>query len=476
MDIIKIKDAFLLELWQAVSPAEYRQVIKFLESPLHNQRADVLALARFLVGTPAAALESLDKAAVFAAIFPGEPYDNRRFNHTCSFLSKRLERYLAWQEWTREKHGHDLYLCRALRRRGANRQFVRRAERLARDLETQPLRNAAVHLTRYLLESERYQHRVLHERETPTLLAGVTDPLNHFFVLENLRWSGTALALQARYGVSNLLPFAGAVLEQAGLADPAQRPEVAMMRLGYLTLNDVENEDHFRQFKTLLVEKDQLFSPPENRDLYLLAINFCLRRHNRGERPGYTREALDLYRHALEKGLLIEHQILQKFTFNNILRLACIAGERDWALYFLDTYQHYLPAEDRANTYRFNRACWHYLGGEYARVPALLQTFGFSDRDTQLSARQMLLRSYFELAEWQALESLLKSFYSFLRRRHDIGYQRRMYLNLIKFTRQLMAGPLAGRKAARLAERIRAEPYVAEREWLLGQLATGPGG
>ena len=84
----------------------------------------------------------------------------------------------------------------------------------------------------------------------------------------------------------------------------------------------------------------------------------------------------------------------------------------------------------------------------------------------------MLLRSYFELEEWQPLDSLLRSFYSFLRRRHDIGYQRPMYLNLIKFTRKLMAGPLARRKATQLAARIRAEPYVAEREWLLEKVGV----
>jgi hypothetical protein len=289
-------------------------------------------------------------------------------------------------------------------------------------------------------------------------------------MLEHLRWSGTALSLQARYGVANPLPFAAGVLEQASQADPAVSPELAIMRLGYLTLKDIDQESYFRQMKTMLVEKSHLFSPAENRDLYLLAINFCLRRHNRGEKPAFTLEALELYRKALEKGLLFEQGLLQKFAYNNILRLACIAGERAWARRFLDDYQRRLPAEDRANTYRFNLACWHYLGGEYARVPALLQTFDFSDRDTQLSARQMLLRSYFELQEWQALDSLLKSFYSFLRRRHDIGYQRTMYLNLIKFTKKLVSGPLPARKARLLAGRIRSETYVAEREWLLAKV------
>ena len=464
---------FVLELWKALDPSEHRAVLKFLDSPAHNQRADVRALAALLAATPPATLGSLDKKAAFEVVFPGEAYDNLRFNHTCSFLVQRIEAYLAWQEMERENPWRNWLLCRALRRRGMNEHFLRRTESAVQSLENQPLRNAEHHLVRFLLESERYQHRVLHERETPTGLARVTEPLDRFFTLENLRWAGTALSLNARYGAQNLLPFASPVLDHAAAADTERTPELVLMRLGYETLQDIENEDNFRQLKALIAEKNPLVSPAENRDLYLLAINFCLRRHNRGERPAYTREALLLYRDALERGLLFENGLLQKFTFNNILRLACTGGEREWASVFLEKYRHYLPTEDRENTYLFNLASWHYLGGDYAQVPTLLQAFDFSDRDTQLGARQMLLRSYFELQEWQALDSLLRSFYSFLRRRHDIGYQRLMYLNLIKFTRKLMAGPLTRRKAERLAERVRAEQYVAEREWLLEKLGAG---
>lgn len=465
-----MKNTLVLELWTGLLPGERRHFIKFLENPWHNQRTDVQALAGVLMATEAHEWAALDKRMVFEAIFPGQAFDNLRFNYTCSFLVQRLEAFFCWQEQEQEAYWRELSLCRALRRRGINGHFVRKSARFSTKLDEQPRRNAAHHLIRYLLETERYQHQVVHERETPSALSAITDPLNHFFMLENLRWAGTALALQARYGVQNPLPFANEVLAQAQAADPEQSPEIVLFQLSYLTLSDVENEGHFQQLKTLIATKSQLFSPVENRDLYLSAINFCLRRHNRGERPAYTREALELYRAALEQGLLVENGLLQKFTFNNILRLACIAGERPWARHFLDDYQHHLPAEDRANTYRFNLACWHYLGREYARVPTLLQTFDFSDRDTQLAARQMLLRSYFELREWQTLDSLLKSFYSFLRRRHDIGYQRLMYLNLIKFTRKLMSGPLTRRKAVALAERIRAEAYVAEREWLLEKL------
>jgi hypothetical protein len=467
-----MKSTFVIEIWKAVSPTEYRILLQFLDAPLHNQREDVRLLARLLADTPASDYDHLDKTSVFAFVFPDQPYDALKLNYTCSFLAQRIESYFAWQEMQTDGFWKELLLCRALRRRDVYAHYLRKTEKTIREMEAQPLRNATHHLFRYLLERERYEYRVLHERETPSDLTGVIEPLQHFFMLENLRWAGTALSLQARYGILNNWPFYTPVLEEAAKADVAYAPEIVLARLGYETLKDVENEENFRSLKALILEKGQLFSPGERRDIYLLAINFCLRRHNRGERPVYTKEALELYRAALKSDLFLENNLMQKFTYNNIVRLACIAGEWTWAKDFLETYQTKLPEEERENIYRFNLASWHYLAGEYSRVPALLQTFEYADRDTQLNARQMLLRSFFELQEWQALDSLLHSFYSFLRRRHDIGYQRLNYLNLIKFTRKLMKGALPRRKAMQLAARIRNEPYVAEREWLLGKLGV----
>jgi hypothetical protein len=461
---------FLLELWRAISPAEYRRLEKFLASPAHNQRDDVRALASALEQWCREGMEIPEKSLLFEAVFPGEVFDHLKFNYTCSFLAQRIEAFFIWVETEKEADWAHYFLCRALERRGAFRAFQRQSKALADQLHNSTLRNSDHHLMRFLLERDRYQHEVLHGRETPTDLQPVAEPLHRFFVLETLRWAGTTLSLKARYGAENPLPFTESALEYARTATDS--PELLLARLGFETLSDVENEENFRNLKSAIKAHDGLFSRSEHRDLYLLAINFCLRRHNRGERPAYTREAFYLYREALDRELLLENGLLQKFTYNNILRLACMAGEWQWARQFLEDYRLHLPGEDRANTYQFNLASWHYLAGEYQKVPELLQTFDFTDRDMQISARQMLLRSYFETGEWQALDSLLKSFYTFLRRRHDIGYQRLMYLNLIKYTRKVMAQRFFRKKAALLAERIRKEAYIAEREWLLEKLSA----
>jgi len=201
----------------------------------------------------------------------------------------------------------------------------------------------------------------------------------------------------------------------------------------------------------------------------MAAINFAIRRHNRGDRT-FTREAFDLYREAFDKGVLSENGQLPQYTFINILNLAQLLGEHAWSRTFLEEGRTLLPPAERENTYRYGLAGYHFRRSEYEPVLSLLREVDFSDVFIQLDARKMLLRSYYELGEWPALASLLDSFKAFLRRHKALGYHRDSYLNLLKFTQKLMK--TIGKRTAsrkRLAAQIQAAEAVAEREWLLGK-------
>ncbi len=200
------------------------------------------------------------------------------------------------------------------------------------------------------------------------------------------------------------------------------------------------------------------------------AINFCIRRQNRGERA-YAREAFELYRSALETGILLENGVLPKYTYNNIHMLAQVSGERDWARTFLDEYRNNLSPTERDNIYRYNLAVFHFRAGEHKKVLEVLREVEFSEVFINLDVRRMLLKSYYELEEWPALDSLLDSFKAYLRRQKGLGYHRESYLNLIRFSKKMVksAGKRDGAQR-RLAAQITAVDAVAEREWLLSKL------
>jgi len=466
-----MKDTISMLLFQALSPAERLKFGKFLHSPYFNHRSDVKVLYQILQETAEEERHALKKEAVFVRVYPDKPYDRQQCNLLLNWFSERLEQFLACQELLDDRLQNRLLRCRAFRKRGLGKHFEENVHELERAHLNEPYRNAGFWLFEYQVQNEIFSYQIVQRRSGQTNLLAVTGALTNFYLLENLKWSGTTHSLEilAREPLPPV-PMASEALEAVANIEEAVNPALALMHAGYLALQNPDDEAQFQRLKHLLRSHVHLFPPAESRDLYMTAINFAIRQNNRGQRA-YTAEAFELYREALEKDILLESGQLAIYTYINILNLAQLNGENDWALQFLHRYRNFLPAAERENGFRYALASYHFRRSEYRQVLELLREVEFSEVFVHLDARKMLLRSYFELQEWLSLASLLDSFKAYVRRQKELGYHRDSYLNLIRFTKKL-ARPegLKKARAGALAHKIRETKLVAERDWLLGKL------
>ena len=119
------------------------------------------------------------------------------------------------------------------------------------------------------------------------------------------------------------------------------------------TENSLDAAADFQQLKTLIQKHWRLFPSSEIRDIYLFAINYCIKRLNAGDRD-FIREAFELFRSGLENETLLEEGILSSFTYKNITRLGIALLENDWVEQFLETYKKYLHPRERENAWRYN--------------------------------------------------------------------------------------------------------------------------
>ena len=223
---------------------------------------------------------------------------------------------------------------------------------------------------------------------------------------------------------------------------------------------------YFQKLKNLITEHWQRFAINEMRDIYLLAINYCIKKLNNGQTE-FIEEALDLYKVGLEKEILFENGNLSRFTYNNALSLGLMSQQFEWSRDFLETYQKFLPAKKRKNIYLYNLTIYHFQKQEYHKVMDLLHQVQFRDVLYNLNARRMLLRSYFEMEEIDALESLLDSFQVFIRRRKDLGYHKENFKNLIKFVKKLLLIGHDRKAKERLLKTIERTAAVVDKDWLL---------
>ena len=131
----------------------------------------------------------------------------------------------------------------------------------------------------------------------------------------------------------------------------------------------------------------------------------------------------ELYKTLHEYGHL--NAIFDTDKYRNVIAVAARIKDYDWALSFAEAYKSYLPKDIRESTYSFSKARVLYYMGEYHKVIETLRNVEYGDLTSTLNSKLTLMFAYYELQEYDALDSFIKSFKVFLRRRRNIPVNRK---------------------------------------------------
>lgn len=443
---------------------------KLVESDLYNRHQGVIRLFSFFRKKGVESSKDLNSENLYKKIFPQEARDAAKTHHVVNYLLKTTEEYLAWDAWQSESFEPGFHLLQACRRRRIQRHFTETQEKLEKKLETQPLRDATYNRNKYRLALEQYHHTLESGRFVPSdQLQSFTNLHDIAFVSEKLKYACGMFShqrLQQTRLDQGLLDAVIAYVRQR----PAvlEHPAVGVYFHGYQALTEPQEDAHFFALKKHLEENARHFEPAELRDIYLLAINFCIHRINLRQEQ-FLREVFELYRSGLERGVFFENGQLLRFTYTNIALTALRLKEFDWTYDFIRRFRDKLPEVQRNGTYAFNLARYYCELGDYGQAMPLLTAMDSDDLLHNLIAKAMLIKMYWETNEIGAMESLLSSLSVYIRRKRQVSEQQRMaYKSFIRFVR-LMQGLLPGNREARkaLQEQILETRLVAEKEWLL---------
>ena len=472
----------LIQTFRTLSRHERRKLEKFVNSPVFNQRDDVKRLFAYLceqvpVGGAGQENIALLKASAYEHVFPRTAgkkaalYHDASLRHAMSFLFKVIKQYLAYSSWSESDTETGLYLCRALRQKGLDKIYAKEYKTLEAGFQAESRQSADYFFRQYQLRLEYWEvfHRT--DRGAVTNLREVNDAFGAFVATSVLRQGCAILSKPGNQENIQSLAYLPETLAAVRQGKFDHLPAVLVYYRCFNMLSGQEPQVHFQELKTLLEQHWLLFPQHEARDIYVAAINFCIRQLNTGARP-YVREALDLYRAGLQRNLIFEDGFLSKYTYNNILLLAIASEEWEWAREFLEAYRSALPPRDRDSAYRYNLATYHFRKKEYRRAQEILRHVEFRDPFYNLDSRRMLIRIYFDSGETAALESMLDSFAVYLRRKRvSLDYHKDLNLNFVRLVKNILhLEPGNKTEQEALREKILTTKYLAEREWLLGKL------
>jgi len=467
-----MQKSVLTEIVRSLEKKEIRELNKWLQSPAHNQRQDVIKLFDFLVKNLPNGDEAAEKMKAWKAVFPSKPYDDAFMRQVMYFLLKAIEEYLVFMDYTDDQVQFQIALTRIYRNRKIEKAYKQSHRHAAESLKTQPLRNGYYLLQRFFLEQEEYEHQISITQSGPVNLQEAANALEMWFLAEKMRISSAMLAHHTVYQKANYnFGILDAVLSYTSSNELFEEPAVSVYYHGYMATTNFEEESYFDQFEHLIQNQTTNFGRSEVRSLFQAAINYCIGKLNRGK-SDFSKRLFDLYRKGLEMGIILENNKVSRYTFGNAVGAALRLREFGWAEKFIEDFQHHLDEKERNSIVNFNQSRVFFEKGDYAHAQRLLRQFEYDDVHLNIIAKTMLLKIYFETDEYDAFESLLESTRTYLQRKETLDATRKAsYKNMISLMKKLLQLNIFSKvQKESFRELVQKTNPLAERDWFLKQL------
>ena len=464
-----MRQSKLISLLETFDSEEWRFFESFVASPFFNKREELISLCEQLRQlAPEFPPGRTTREGVFAAAFPGKPYDEKEMAYLMNYLLRLGEEFVGLRWYEDSKVGKRLDILTGLVERRLEKHYhfhLKKAEKL---LNKRPLEGSEQFWYRHRLAEVKNEHFAKQDqRRFDVEIQTAADQLDQFYFNKKLRFLCELVNRQRIFQKSYELHFMEEVLacvqHEEFFGAPSTRIYFHILKM----LTDSEPEPHFRAVIELFQAHFQNFTLSDKQNILSHALNFCIRQIRlQADKRGYMEEALGLYTFGIEQRIFLDDGYLSPWHFKNVIKLAFNLKRHDWAEGFIQTYAPQLPAEARENALYYNLADLYYQRQDYDQALQYLNRVAFTDVHYQLNARTLLLKIFYELEEEEALLSSLAAFTIALKRNKDISSDlRKTYQNFCSLLNKILRR--RPHKMAALREDILSTSPLTSREWLL---------
>lgn len=464
-----MKNSQLVEVVRALTKKEVRELRKWLASPAHNHRDDVIELFEYMQqGNRLEDDKFLEKERVFKKIFPQEAFDDAKLRQTMHFLLKAVEEYLVHNELIADDISARFALTRVYRHKGLEGPLQKLIKVIDRQQKKKVIQDDEFFLNQYYLYQEINESDV----RGAARLQEMSSSLEISFIIRKLRIACFMVNHQSIYKTEYDYGLLEPLLTYVEENDLLKIEAVAIYYFCYKSLTHPEKEDYYFTYRDIIFEHNDILPHFEMRNNYLLAINYCATKANQFK-IAFRREVFELYRKGIENKVLFSDEgQLTNSTFRNTVNIGTVVKEFKWIYSFIEDYQKYLPEDDREQMVLSSWGKYYFEKGDYDKARDYLIQVNPSNVLLNLNIKSMLIRIYYHEDEFQLLDALLESMKVYINRKKMLMPQHRSpFLNLIKYTKKLVRiNPYDKEAKAKLRQEIEAAKSLISKDWFLEQV------
>jgi len=464
----------IINLLKTFSRQERLLFEKWLKSPFFNENQQLLVL----FGQLQAVIDEtgeLDKMSIWKALFDKTPFEDTTLRRTFSSLLNQAYQFLSIRQYQSQTIQQKIDLLPLLTAPELSTHHAGILRNVEQSLYTDLSDHADFQYHLYQLTKVIYKNKEQAGNLTESCrhLERTDLHFDRYYFVQKLKHYCDALGYRNFISEEvdiKLLPGTMAYLEEEAFFDDL------LIKAFYLVakmLNHPEEESAFFDLKQLLFDKCSELPKSELKTLFIHLYNYCIHKKINVGESSFFGELFDIYQFALSNRIIYnrEGELVQQ-DYKNIITVGLHVKAFDWVENFIKEQTQDLPVEQRQNALTYNLAKVYFFRGEYQKVISQLQAVEYDDIVYALGSKLMLLKTYYELDEYLALDSLIDSFRIYLRRNKTISTQvKRQYLNILRFVKKMsMVDPYNNQALQKLYRQAEECKALAAKAWILDKI------
>lgn len=465
----------LITILKTFSDSEVKELGKFLEGTSYRKEGAVFSLFKYLKKYhPELPTSKIEKAHIQKVLFKKTSKNYRRLFDVMYQLSIVMEDFLILKQLEIQKTDRDFLLLEAYKTKKLDKLFFQKIGSIDKRWETEKEPGIKHLHDDYRLKEICLLHpsySLISEKKINAF--DLIDSIDLYHFITKLNWvlcaSMTYTQLSTPQKNQHLI---SEVIKIAAHPKFKTIPQVFIYSKLIDALSNNRHEN-YTEIKNAFFSNIQLFNEYEKLDIYN-SLNILLSKSpNRA--ANYIQEMFELNRFATESKLILEDGYLYIVNFQNIVSIACIANELNWAKEFIAEFKGYIKEDSRTNATLLCEAILGLYSKNFEEGIVKISQLTFTDPIINIIARGVQLQCYYELEEdyYELLMDSTKSFTLFLNRNQSIADSfRKSALNFISAIKKLKRLKNTNSKMSKvLKEEIKNESQLINKYWLLQKIA-----
>ncbi len=471
-----MQNSKLISILKFFTKKDLKRFEDFLMSPFFNKSEELVKTYIYIKKfAPLFNKKALSKEKTYNFVFPNKAYNEKKIGYLMSDLLKMIEEFIAIKQIEAQPILKQHQLLQCYNEWKLEKPFHSSMRDARKQLKNYPYKDSNFFYYNYLLEEEENEFifkEKQNQNEVDQILQRLDRCIDQCFILLKLRSGCQLYNRQNIVSTQYQVPLLNEIVDyvESNLYHKDTNPAILIYFQIFKSLTNSEETSHFFILKDLLQEHNKSFAPKESRNMFLFAINYCVKKINSGQQE-FQKELFDIYRNTIESGFISLNGQLNFNNFKNINTIACLVKEYEWAENFIQQYGPDVKEEDRNNAVMYNMALLHFYKNDFQTAHEYLyKVEPTADLIYNLDSRLLLLRVYYELNEYQALSALFSSFKIYIKRNKLISDGHRdVYLNLINAMKELLKYQDEPEQLQTLKEKVK-EQRIAVLSWLTAKI------